>query len=103
VFLWWSLEHELDGRAGAGYSRAAARGGSAVWIDSYACLTPLGIPSYRARCARLLAHEVGHALGLQHVDAPLDNLMHYKYGGECLTDEQGTIAQEEARRQFGGR
>jgi hypothetical protein len=67
VFFWWSV---VDGRANLrGYGGSVARGGPAVWVDRICALTD---PQTRlfdtpARCAHLLAHEIGHALTLRHV------------------------------------
>jgi hypothetical protein len=47
-----------------GYSRAADRGGPAVWIDRQ-CFAET-----KPGCGRLIAHEVGHALTLRHVCLP---------------------------------
>ena len=105
VLLWWSIsEDELGNRVSVpGYSRAAARGGPVVWAEAFGCLTPLN-PGFYEACARLLAHEVGHALGLQHVDGPEEtNLMFRTSKGECLTEWQAEEARREAKRQFGRR
>ena len=67
VFIWWSV---VDGKPNLrGYGGSVARGGPAVWVDRICALTD---PETRlfdtpARCAQLLAHEMGHALTLRHV------------------------------------
>jgi len=88
VFLWWSLaEGEIDGANALtldklpdgnniwGYSRSAGRGGPAVWAGAYGCLTPVKDIDHERKCAKVIAHEIGHALGLQHVEEPRKNLM----------------------------
>ena len=67
MFIWWSV---VDGKPNLrGYGGSVARGGPAVWVDRICALTD---PETRlfdtpARCAQLLAHEMGHALTLRHV------------------------------------
>ncbi|MGH7411325.1 MAG: hypothetical protein ACREJ6_09770 [Candidatus Methylomirabilis sp.] len=108
VFLWWSVaESEIGGADWGtfeehpggnrvwGYSRSAARGGPAVWLGAYGCLTPDGTIDYQRRCAKLVAHEVGHAFGLQHVERPRNNLM-YKNPATGYKDpgDPGTVCNE---------
>lgn len=137
VLLWWSVaEGDIDdtdpikfeladgkkvklpphGNDVWGYSRSAARGGPAVWIGAYECLTSAGervdyttqkesvdYTMQKMTCAKIIAHEVGHALGLHHVETPDDNLMYIKPGqtlGLTLSPDQQGQAREEARRQF---
>ena len=73
VLLWWAIG---DGGIGdaplPGYSRASGRGGPAVWIDTLKCLDRREHPGealheLAGHCARLIAHEFGHALSLHHV------------------------------------
>jgi hypothetical protein len=67
VLIWWSI---VDGKPSLrGYGRSVVKGGPAVWVDRICALTD---PQTRlfdspARCANLLAHEIGHALTLQHI------------------------------------
>lgn len=120
IFLWWSVaEGDIDdanavtleeaaGNNFWGYSRSAARGGPAVWVGAYGCLTPQETLDYEKRCSKVVAHEVGHALGLQHVEEESDNLMYkdpakvYKDAnvGVELSLDQRKQAQREAREQF---
>jgi hypothetical protein len=125
VFLWWSVaEGDIDGRNSVqgvislsptgndvwGYSRSAARGGPAVWIGSHSCFQQSSQLNYLGRCAKVLAHEVGHALGLQHVD-DVTNLMYMNAPSEysddkrsvAVTSSQKEQARREAREQFGSR
>ena len=117
LFLWWSVAEgdiddanamTLDEQAGNGvwgYSRSAARGGPAVWVGAYGCLTPDKTLDYQMRCAKVVAHEVGHALGLQHVEKPEDehNLMYIdpavKYKDSNVGVELGTGQRKQARRE----
>ncbi|HEY7040747.1 MAG TPA: hypothetical protein VID28_17920 [Methylomirabilota bacterium] len=67
VFVWWSV---VDGRPNLrGYGGSVARGGPAVWVDRICALTDPKTQLFDtpARCAHLLAHEIGHALTLRHV------------------------------------
>ena len=98
VLLWWSIqEDDVEQVTVRGYARSAAHGGPAVWADAYGCEILETLPN--DRCALLLAHEIGHTLGLQHVDDAL-NLMHPEYSGACLAREQAERARREATRQF---
>src|SRR5262249_924997 len=88
VFLWWSVsEGDIDDADAVtlteaadtavwGYSRSASRGGPAMWIGAWRCLTPEEGIDHERRCGKAVAHEVGHALGLQHVETPRENLMY---------------------------
>jgi hypothetical protein len=128
VLLWWSVaEADIDdvnvisggttrgGNRSWGYSRSAARGGPAVWIGTYDCLQHVKseINTYQGPCAKVIAHEVGHALGLHHVEEPFkDNLMFKdpglgyldeKHQGVVLSESQQKQALQEAREQFAWR
>lgn len=118
VFLWWSVaENDVDdvdlvsgqGKKGGskvwGYSRSAARGGPAVWVGTYDCLEhkKSEVDSYQGVCAKVIAHEVGHALGLHHVEEVEENLMYKDPGnhkGLALSKFQQEQALQEAREQF---
>jgi hypothetical protein len=112
VLLWWALEEsEVGVNSVAGYARAAAKGGPAAWVSTYECLRPDADPSSSVSplpgCARLIAHEVGHALSLHHTPAegcqtckPKDNLMHKDHLRQTLEDWQREQARAEARRRF---
>jgi hypothetical protein len=121
MFLWWSvaeadiddanavdLSEMPDGNNQWGYSRSAARGGPAVWLGAYGCLTPRRTLDYQMRCAKVVAHEVGHALGLQHVEKEVKNLMYVNPSGGYsdsdigadLSEGQQQQARREAREQF---
>ena len=111
IFFWWSVRESATGDQvpySVAYSRSAGRGGPAVWMptcgcsDSYCELIP-------PNCSMLLAHEIGHALGLHHVQrgdvlAPEYNLMYMGVlSHDCLEDWQKDRAQDEVRRQFNSR
>jgi hypothetical protein len=134
---WWIGESSIfrDSNTGTGellipaldaaFARATGRGGPVVWMSTYGCLYrsahPGGaVPSKpsnlagvadRKACARLLAHEIGHALGLHHVQkGDVDdvkgvqgNLMLRQYIADGLEPWQKEAAQEEARRRFNSR
>jgi len=133
ILLWWSLgERDIDGVDAVlggvqggntvwGYSRAATRGGPAVWVGSYQCLrhprlTDQNVPPitfWHGRCSKVIAHEIGHALGLHHVEEGFtDYLMHLEpaqnYIGEDDKGVRVSVPQkqqilQEAREQFGPR
>ena len=108
VVVWWSLDesdYQSLSAAVVGYGRSAARGGPAAWVEALYCLPPVDpawLPDEQnyEGCARLVAHEIGHALSLLHVDGPSTNLMNSWYSGDQLTDSQKAQAHREARRQF---
>ena len=126
VFLWWSVAEGdiadvnavsggpmLGGNWALGYSRSAARGGPAVWMGGE-CLKHIYSEKpdlYEGRCARAIAHEVGHTLGLHHVDTPDCNLMfsnpvkNYPNNdckpNDIMSKSQRRQALREARDQFG--
>ena len=104
VLIWWSIQEDDSGFQVQGYSRSAAHGGPAVWADAYQCLRISDDPSgYYAMnyggCGRLLAHEIGHTFGLQHVDDST-NLMNRWYSAVSLTPQQVERARREVRQQF---
>jgi hypothetical protein len=105
VLIWWSImEDDVDGISVQGYARSAAHGGPAVWVDAYQCLRIPDEPSAEdatnyGGCGRLLAHEIGHTLGLQHVD-DVTNLMNMWYSSSTVTQQQAEQARREARQQF---
>jgi hypothetical protein len=114
VLLWWSVnEGEIDdveavlgwkrkgGNTQWGYSRSAARGGPALWVGSYHCLQP-GFPREKdderrlklshERCAKVIAHEAGHALGLHHVEDGYEaNIMFFDPAGEYKSESRKGI------------
>jgi hypothetical protein len=109
VLVWWSVsEEDTQAYTIYGYSRSAAYGGPAVWVDAAQCMN---ISDDRAmtrghgyaRCGVLVAHEIGHALGLQHVDDQ-SNLMWQDAALDAtteLTPQQASHARHEARQRFG--
>jgi hypothetical protein len=99
VLIWWSVkEEDVDAIPVQGYARSAAHGGPAVWADAFQCLKNPDKPTIDF-CARLLAHEIGHTLGLQHVDDPT-NLMHSWPSSSTIKPPQEEQAHREARQQF---
>lgn len=119
VYLWWAVN---DGRPGLrGYGASKVRGGPAVWTDRLCALTD---PETRvfdtpARCAQLVAHELGHALTLRHVcklteterdpDADLPNvcdaadtkwLMHPSFKGKLVSSAEKQQVRESVRSSF---
>jgi hypothetical protein len=105
VLIWWSLVEEDSTMVVQGYARSAAHGGPAVWVDTHQCFGfhdewPFTQDSVDYNgCGRLLAHEIGHAFGLQHVDADT-NLMHQNHTADSLTRMQRERARREAKQQF---
>jgi hypothetical protein len=125
VYLWWSIsEGSNEGSNAWGYGRSRDAGGPAAWADIACVMTRSGTAEIRRRlqqehnaafddvladlapkmdsesqCGRILAHEIGHALGLKHV-APRENLMHPTYDGSALNNEQVKRAKEHAREYF---
>ena len=104
VVVWWSLMEDDAGFAKYGYGRSAAYGGPAAWTDAYQCLRHPADPSGTdltnyTDCGRLLAHEIGHAFGLQHVD-DMTNLMHPGWAEERISEQQAEQVRREARQQF---
>jgi hypothetical protein len=117
VLVWWSVAEKAYDKGGAeykGYSRAAGRGGPAVWIGTNLCVSSDGPDDgMDVDCAKLIAHEIGHALGLHHpqkggdgknstgdVKTPDRNLMSGDYPVCDLEECQKKQAQNEARRRF---
>jgi hypothetical protein len=60
VYLWDKIS---DRQMGFGRSPRTGRGKATVWLD-HVCLDPVVISA--EDCARVAAHELGHALGLYH-------------------------------------
>lgn len=66
LYLWMDIKGGLTGY-GASHRASGPERVGAVWVDR-SCVTSLG----PARCTRLVAHEIGHFLGLCHsCDTPL--------------------------------
>lgn len=73
----------------------------AIFVDSVGLLDPSGRP------AVLLAHEIGHFLGVQHPNPPVDfasgRLMHPRFPGPKLMDDEIELAKDAAQRLMEGR
>jgi hypothetical protein len=109
IVTWWSVSERESADENStdvqGYSRAAGRGGPAVWVGTQFCVDQ---PQSYTSCSKLLAHEIGHALGLHHVlegDVPVftKNLMFKKHSGSSVEPWQIEEARNEARRLLNSR
>lgn len=74
----------MEGDGGVTLTMHPAIGELRGWTDAPDACTPV---SWSEDSARVLAHELGHALGLQHVEEP-GNVMGMEIEAWELTDEQ---------------
>ena len=92
-----------------------------MWLGTYTCLSHPLLPDkqcrtldfYLNRCAKVVAHEIGHALSLHHVEGPfIDYLMYWDPAdnyiskddkGVNLSFQQKQAIVREAREQFSSR
>jgi hypothetical protein len=93
IYVWWNLQ------AGGGFALSeVGRESGAVWLEA------LTLRERGRGPQRLVAHELGHFLTLQHPAPPLENsrrLMTPEYEGPELTPEEITRAAAHARRVMG--
>lgn len=93
VYVWWNLA------AGGGFALSEIGDGlGAIWLEALTLRERGGGPQ------RLVAHELGHFLTLQHPAPPLENsrrLMTPEYEGPELTPAEIARAAAHARRVMG--